>query len=357
MSHTSLVVRAVDVGYGHVKFTDGCDPHDKSIRTDSIPSQSPVARTDTVDGPGVLAQRDTFLVPVGDRLFEVGRDIRLALHGTQITEDLSADFCLSDGYAARLFGAINYMQLPDNVIDVLVLGLPITTYQKHHQDLAKRFVGPHRINSRGTSVRIERCQVYPQPLGSYMTYLVSGAATSQAPHALVIDPGYNTFDWFVCHGMAANAANSGAVERGMGAVLRAIAEDIIKKISGIDATPMDLVRAIDRSLTTGQPLRLYGQEFDLAPHLAAGAPIFEEAARALKNAVRSSAELDVIILTGGGATLYAETIRNHFPRHPVVTLDDPAMANVRGFQIIGDRLAKSLGQALRLQEGHAAAAA
>ncbi len=351
MSTNALVVRAIDVGYGHIKFTDGCDPSDKGIRTDSIPSQSPVAQTDSIAGPGVLAKRDTFLIPIGDRLFEVGRDIRLALHGNQITEDLSADFCLSDGYAARLFGAINYMQLPHDVIDVLVLGLPITTYQKHHQTLAKRFVGPHKINSRSASVRIGHCHVYPQPLGSYMAYLASEAATSQAPHALVVDPGYNTFDWFVCHGMSANAANSGAVERGMGAVLRAIADDIIKSTPGIDAAPMDLVRAIDRSLANGQPLRLYGQQFDLAPHLAAGAPIFEEAARALRNAVRSSAELDVIVLTGGGAALYADAIKDKFPRHAVVTLAEPATANVRGFQLIGDMLAKSLGQALRLQEG------
>lgn len=356
MTHTSPVVRAVDVGYGHIKFTDGSDFQDQRVQTDSIPSQAPIAQADAIAGPGVLAKRDTFLVPIGDRLFEVGRDIRLAVHGTQVTEDLSEDFCLSDGYTARLFGAINYMQLPDGVIDVLVLGLPITTYQKHHLALAKRFVGPHKINSRGASVRIGHCHVYPQPLGSYMAYLASAAATSQAPHALVVDPGYNTFDWFVCHGMSANAANSGAVERGMGAVLRAIADDIIKSTPGIDATPMDLVRAIDRSLASGQPLRLYGQSFDLTPHLAAGAAIFEEAARALKNAVRSSAELDVIILTGGGAALYADAIKDKFPLHQVVTLAEPATANVRGFQLIGDMLAKSLGQALRLQEGSVAAA-
>ena len=37
-----LTVRAVDVGYGHIKFTDGRDPGSKAIRTHTIPSQSPL---------------------------------------------------------------------------------------------------------------------------------------------------------------------------------------------------------------------------------------------------------------------------------------------------------------------------
>ena len=34
------IVRAIDVGYGEVKFSEGCDPQTKAIRTDSFPKHS-----------------------------------------------------------------------------------------------------------------------------------------------------------------------------------------------------------------------------------------------------------------------------------------------------------------------------
>lgn len=354
MSTYPLIVRAIDVGYGHVKFTDGRDSHDKSIRTDSIPSQSPSAKPRLPKGPGVLTQRDTFTIPVGERLFEVGRDIRLALHGTQETEVLDENFSLSAGYAARLFGAVNYMQLPAGVIDILVLGLPLNTYPKHHAALSKRFTGLHTRNTRGDTIEIRHCHVYPQPLGSYTAFLADNPPASPSPLALSIDPGYNTVDFFVCQGMAANATRSDAVQRGMGAVLRAVADDIIK-VHSMDATPVELVRAIDRSLATGEPFKIYGQEFDLSDHWRAGHEIVEEAAQAVKNSVGSGSDIEVILLTGGGASLYEDAIRDKFPRHQVLTLESPAMANARGFHLIGEMLAKSLGHALQFREAVVAA--
>ncbi|HNV25097.1 MAG TPA: PRTRC system protein D [Nitrospira sp.] len=352
----SLIARAIDVGYGHIKFSDGRDPtNSNTIRTDSIPSQSPTAKPSVNLGAGVMKQRDTFLVPVGERLFEVGHDVHLALHGKQETEVMDENFCLGDAYAARLFGAINYMvpNLPADVIDVLVLGLPLNTYRKHHAALAKRFVGEHVIDERGGKVQIKTCHVYPQPLGSYMSYLAANPSPEKAPLALSIDPGYNTVDWFVCQGMSANDSLSDAVPRGMGAVLRAIADDIIKTYE-FDATPVELVRAIDRSLTTKTPFELYGQHFDLEKHLSAGDDVVHEAAQAIKNSVGSGSDIRVIILTGGGASFYAKAVADKFPRHKVVTLEEPALANVRGFHLIGEKLAKSLGQALKMSATAAA---
>ena len=347
MENTSLSVRAVDVGYGHIKFTTGRDPVTRTITTDSIPSQSPAAKQQSRIAGGVLKQRDTFVVPVGDRQFEVGRDIRLALHGNQETEVLDENFCLGDAYAARLFGALNYVlpSLERPVIDVLVLGLPLNTYQKHHAALARRFSGQHKISEKH-SIEIKGCHVYPQPLGSYASYILGlGQSQGKAPFALSIDPGYNTVDWFVCQGMSANDVRSGAVQRGMGAVLRAIAEDMIKTHS-FDATPVELVRAIDRAMSTGSKLEIYGREFDLSDHMAAGNEVIQEAAQAVKNSVGSGSDIDVIIMTGGGAELYRDVIQDKFPRHKVITLSSPALANVRGFHLLGEMLARSLSKAL-----------
>ena len=261
---------------------------------------------------------------------------------------LDENFALSEHYAARLFGALNYLSpgLPDYAIDVLVLGLPLNTYPKHHKALAERFTGQHVINDANDTLQIRSCHVYPQPLGSYASYILGlGQSQGKAPFALSIDPGYNTVDWFVCQGMSANDVRSGAVQRGMGAVLRAIAEDMIKTHS-FDATPVELVRAIDRAMSTGSKLEIYGREFDLSDHMAAGNEVIQEAAQAVKNSVGSGSDIDVIIMTGGGAELYRDVIQDKFPRHKVITLSSPALANVRGFHLLGEMLAKSLSKAL-----------
>lgn len=348
-----LTVRAVDVGYGHIKFTDGRDPDSQAIRAHTIPSQSPLFAGQFLNpGASIMTNRDTFVVPVGDRVFEVGRDIHLALSSNQVTEVMEEGFCLSDVYAARLFGAINYMypSLPGKTIDVLVLGLPLTTYNKYCEELEKRFTNEFVINDKGAKVAIRRCCVYPQPFGSYMSYLQSGDFKgTRKPMALAIDPGYNTVDWFVCQGMSPSRAYNDGIERGMGGVMRAIAEDMIKK-HGFDCSAPQIVRRIDTSLVTGEPFTLYGRVFDLAPHWQAGNAIIEEAAHEVKNKVVSGGDIDVIIMTGGGAKFYEQAIRDRFPQHKVVTLSNPALGNVRGFQMIGELMAKSLQNAIHLQD-------
>lgn len=89
--------------------------------------------------------------------------------------------------------------------------------------------------------------------------------------------------------------------------------------------------------------------------MSAGNDVIQEAVQAIKNSVGSGSDIDVIILAGGGASLYAQAMKDKFPKHKVVTLDNPALANVRGFHMIGELLAKSLGQAMKLRDQATAA--
>lgn len=343
----SLCTRAVDVGYGHIKYADGRDEHN-AIRCDSFPSQSPAGRAGALGG-GVMHSRDTFLVEVNGKSFEVGKAVALAGQSNRESEVLDQEFSLSDAYAARLYGALSYMapSLKDHVIDLLVLGLPLNTFTRHETALKKIFTGEHKVNSRGTVVNIRECHVYPQPLGAYMAFLhehKKKGNTKTQPTALVVDPGYNTVDWFLCKGMAASEERCGAALRGMSAFLRAVAEAIIRD-TGADATPTEVVRRLDESFGTATPFTMYGQAIDLAKYLPAGAAVIDEAANAIKNSVGSGSDVDVIVVAGGGAKLYVEAIRAKFPRHEVVALANPAFANVRGFQIIGEKLAQSSNRA------------
>ena len=163
MSH-QFSVRAVDCGYGHIKFADGRDEAG-AIRCDSFPSQSPTARGGSLDG-GVIQRRDTFLVEINGRRFEVGKGVALAGQTHRETEVLDHDFSLSDAYTARLYGALSYMypDLKSHTLDFLVLGLPLNTYPRHHAELSRRFVGEHKINAQGDALTVRRCQRHARRL-------------------------------------------------------------------------------------------------------------------------------------------------------------------------------------------------
>ena len=346
MQKNTPIVRACDVGYGHVKWTEGRDPTGL-ILADCFPSQAPVA-TEGEFKASEMEQRDTFVVPVGGRNYEVGRKVRLAIGANQELEQLDSQFALSDGYAARLYGTFNYMlpTLPSRTIDFLMLGLPLTTLNRHSEALSNRYIGEHIINLKGGTITVSNCAVYPQPLGGYAAYLQRPLARhTAAPLALIVDIGYNTVDWLTCEGMVANPTQASAVERGMNAYLREVAKSIIKT-ANVDGSESAIVRRLDQQMIKGGEFSIAGQPFDLAPHLQAGDSILEQAAQAVRNYVGAGLEIDVIIVSGGGAKLYAPWLKMKFATHEVVTLPAPALANVRGFHQFGEWIAASAQRAL-----------
>ena len=346
MLKKSPIVRSADVGYGHVKWTEGRDSEGKII-ADCFASLAPLA----VDGEfqsEILLQRDTHIVPVNGQHYEVGRHVRKAIGKNQELEQLDENFALSDGYTARLYGTFNYMQrnLPSKTIDYLMLGLPLTTLNQNQDKLSAKFVGEHVINRKGDTILVRNCAVYPQPLGGYAAYyLTCQNQDTPPPLALLIDVGYNTVDWITCEGLMPNSSQSDAVERGMSGFLREVAKSVIKAHEIPNGTESLVVRLIDQALMSGSPLKLSGQVIDLEPHLQAGDSVLEQAARAVQNNIGHGIDIEVVIMSGGGAARYAPWMQKIFPKHEIRILDEPELANVRGFHQFGDWIADSASRA------------
>ncbi|MCF8151660.1 MAG: ParM/StbA family protein [Burkholderiaceae bacterium] len=348
----SPVVRAVDVGYGHVKYTEGRNQRG-GIVFSSFPSQSIAAPKDSGLNSGALLKMDTVIVPVkdGDNTVRivVGKDVGGVLQPDTEGTILDQSFCLSTAYAARLFGALHYMYggLPvvDGVktIDLLALGLPLNTMRQFHKSLAEKFMGLFAIDENGGEVRIRNCIVYPQPLGSYATF-VAERKIRTSPEVLVVDPGFNTVDWFNCKGMKVNPNAHGAVERGVSHVIRAVVNELPDSIRK-DGSIAAISRCVDDSLTTGKPFKLRGKAYDLTPYMIAGQSIINEAATAVKNSIKGGVHIEHIVVTGGGAPLFMPAIREKFPDHDVVMLDNPAFGNVCGFHALAENMARSANRA------------
>ena len=326
-----FIVRAIDVGYGHTKYTKGRDA--RGILCAHFPSLAPLASDRDISG-GVMARRDTVVVEFGGARYEVGNDVELAL-GPAHNRMLDEQFSTSERYMALVQGALHYISEP--VIDVLVAGLPVELYRENRRTLEERLIGEYEINGR--KVRVRKSLVLPQPIGGYVSYASETSERwrqMQSQMNLVIDIGFCTVDWVTGLGTKTSDARSGSYPGGVAVVLRHVAQSIAKKLG----KPFSDISMLDAALRKDGHLRLFGKDVDLRPHLDAAEPAIVEAVQAITASVGSGYDIQNIIISGGGAKLYRRAIERAFPDHTVEVGREPAFANARGFHIAGEEFAR-----------------
>lgn len=338
----TAIVRAIDVGYGNTKYVVFHE-RGQEVQCAVFPSIAPQASVGADLSGGVFQKRNTVTVDVNGVLYEVGRDAKLA-QDASYGRVLDSKYSLSDVYMALVRGAISYMGVPH--IDVLVLGLPVNTFETHNLDLAKRMVGTHRVPAPTTSepgatieVEVRAVRVIPQPIGGFFDYAIRNNLYGRMKNQmnLLIDPGFYTLDWVVAHGVKMANARSGAHSGGMSAVLSTMAEAIGRELG----TQLNDYSVIDDAIRTGIAPRFCGKSFDITRHIKIGKEKARQFVSVLANRVGNGVDIDNIILAGGGAEFFKDLIQEKFPNHDLVITDAPVFANVRGFQLAGEQYASS----------------
>lgn len=348
------VVRAVDVGYGNVKFSLQHPHASQQVMCGIFPSRSPAATSsEQTLAAGAMQARDTVSIKIRKNTYEVGYGVTHAEGAFDETAVLDKGFCLSDAYMARLLGAVYYQMggprdnradvgpkfFEGSTISLLVLGLPVSTYREPdlRDKLRAAVVGTHELPDDRT-VNIRNVQVIPQPMGAFYEYAFQNNMFDRmsTQHNLVIDPGFFTFDWLMTDGLTPLDGRSNAVYRGMSAVMKAIAESI-KRQESLGTDISTLTRLLDNHFRTGRPFFVGQKQIDVGPHIAAGHPVIYEAVSALGNLVGDGSDIQNIIVGGGAAHMYLDAIREKFPAHKVVVTGAPVFSNVRGFQLFGEQ--------------------
>ena len=343
-------VRAIDLGYGNVKYTLAHPDSFGPIKCDIFPSRSPTA-SDSGLAAGLAQKRNTAIIKIRGVEYEVGRDVAQAQGTFDTSAVLDNDFCLSDAYLARMRGAFHYMlnekdakthkkHMHNNRIDLLVVGLPVSNFRnvELRSKLRDRMIGKHEL-SNGQEIEVDKVIVMPQPMGSFFEHAFDNSMfdTMQKQNNLVIDPGFFTFDWLMSAGLMPNDTRSDSVSRGMSAVLKSIAEAMKKKHPHWKTDVSMIVRLMDDHLRDGVPLIIFQQEHKLEDYIDAGRPIINEAVAALSNNVGDGADIHNILVSGGGAKLYLDAVQEKFPNHKLLVMENPVYSNVRGFQLAGER--------------------
>jgi len=323
------VVRALDLGWGFAKFS--VLDADGQVSFSAIPSIAPRHMGLDLSG-SVLGRRDTVVVKVEGTAYEVGPD-SADLDPNDATRNLNDQYVYTDQYKAVFLGVLHYMGTP--VIDLLVLGLPLSHLHLSEQ-VKKMAVGKHEV--AGKTIEVKDAVILPQPLGG-LVYCMSlkdkeGFEDLKEETNLVVDPGFLTFDFLVSNGDKPVETRSGAHPGGVSKVLRAMAESISQKF-GIK---YDNLSAIDRGVRKNK-LKINGEAVTLEEHVRDSRPIVEGSVSYMKNIVGSGADIDNIILLGGGSFIFKRALSAAYPQHNILTVPEAQTANVRGFYLAGLKLA------------------
>ena len=324
------IVRAIDVGRQNTKYVLAAT--DERIECALFPSLAFHSTSDpTVDLLG--GKRKTVAIPVDGVYYEVGPDVELAADRFRMRL-LQDNYMDTREYSALWRGALAFMKV--DVVDVLVVGLPVAQFRAKKSAVEEAMTGEFDVGRR-RKVVVRKTLVVAQPQGAlYHHAAVQGRMREVLEErSLVIDPGSRTFDWLVTRGMGVVSKLSHSVNRGVFDILREIATHISSDLQ-TDYRDLD---AIDLALRTGKNLKIFGKPYDLKRFDATVREIAEQAVRMMMQHIDDTHAFDNIVLVGGGAHLFKRAVRNAFPRHTIIEVKEPVFANVRGFQLAGQKVA------------------
>ncbi len=320
-------VFATDVGYGNTKsaFARGAE-----IGLQMFPSLAPPATNSTLSqhGGGYLKARDVITVTVDGSRYEVGPDITLTTAYGDTGRTLSEDFVTTPNYTALLAGSLQYAGVTE--VDRLVLGLPVHTTPKYSDYLRDRYTGELEFGDMRIVVR--NVMPLPQPLGALVSFSQYGGDQFDPRNShLIVDVGYFTTDWVVARGFTMDDSRSGGVPGGAAKIYQQMAA-LIGKAEG---EAVSGIERIDECLRENLPMLFYGKDLDLRPYFEEARSLCHATVKEMQSRVGRAEDIRSIVLTGGGAAIYAPFIKAAFPRTTVHMMESPCYANVRGFYLIG----------------------
>ena len=327
--NNSFIVRAIDIGYGNTKFITAAHAH--GVECALFPSRAPAESRSAMGDDAGLMSRANDIVSVDDVRYEVGPDTRLF----DAPRILHEDYTTAPEYLALYKAALGKMGTEH--IDVLVTGLPVAHLERHKQDLQVRLAGPH-VTGKGSTVLVRQVQVIAQPMGGLLDHCIDRGGAWQVDQSLkhlLIDPGYYTLDWVVAEGLKEIPNRAGSYALGVSHVLSSVAA----QISDDSDHPFDDYDKLDAGLRAGR-MQLRGNTLELGHYQPLIRNVWGPALHALKNSVGDGRGFDEIFIVGGGAHLLERSVKALFPDHPLRVSKDPVYANVRGFQYLGESLAR-----------------
>ena len=337
---TEPKILSVDVGYGNTKAVWGTTSNQEICFKSLTPSSS----VDQKSMEGTSSnQLNRVQIDVSGNSYLVGPDAFMS-GGTY---HLDPDYVQRNEYLALLRGSIHYMFKQTGEVtrelDGMVLGLPVSSFARMKAPLMKvaKFEHPVPVPDmfkadfgHTVMVTVKNVLILPQPLGalrfnSESSHSGAVEVASDDSVSLVIDPGYDTFDWLVSKGFQTDLARSGSFQGGVSQLLREVSSVAGMKlgVGHIDAFECET------ALETGV-LHINGRKIPFTEFLEVAEKAAAEVVDRFISALDKRRRFDHIIMTGGGAKFYERALRKRLPDYNITVAKDSVMHNARGFRMI-----------------------
>ncbi len=335
-----MEILGIDIGFGFTKATTGTqDLIFKSVLGESTDIQF---REQMLPAGG---QDEGFLqVEIDGKSYFVGELAERQSNVRFFTLD-QAQFI---GKFAKVLALAASARLVKGFVPInLVTGLPIGSYQKHKDELAKLLVGEHKVvltdasgKREEKSLSISKVRVIPQPFGSLFNLMLNDLGEMADKRLVrekigIIDVGFRTADYTISDKMRYSERGSRTTDSGIARAFNVIATKL-REESGVNIELYRLYEAIDRG-----NIKIRGKVYDLKGMTE---QVFGQLATAVANEVdrlwADDWDLDAIVITGGGGAVLAKHLQPLL-NGEVVVLDpklDMRLYNVQGYRKFGQHL-------------------
>ena len=342
--NNKIQVAAIDVGYGHTKYVV---ERDKQMRVDVFPSIA-IDVIASEEALGFVGRSDIrkAMVARDKPLVWVGPDTNSKMSGTSNARELTDAYCLSDQYLAFVRGALSYTNATQ--VQVLQLGLPLTTLATHRKVLQAKMVGEHQLfDAEGNQYTcdVKSVGVSGQPVAAVANFmnLPEAPALDVNDKVLLIDFGYFTTDWVVIdYNLDIVLQRSGAEIGGMSKIIAKIFEGLQDEVKR--TLPPAIQVGIDHAMTKGQrQVRIRDTMYNFQKHIELTDTVAKSYMRAVSNKVGMVDDMRKIVICGGGAAFMKRHVQAMFGSDGLVMPDDSREAIAKGLYILGSATAKQEG--------------
>jgi plasmid segregation protein ParM len=220
----------------------------------------------------------------------------------------------------------------------VVTGLPVAWYHDR-EALVESLRGPQQFAVNGTarSLNVVEVLVVPQPFGSFFQLLLTGDGRLPAEsipltrqRVAVIDVGTHTTDFALADGLRYVEPKSGSIEVAMARVYELL-QRAVEETHGRALSIQDAEEVLQRGTVA-----VRDREHDVSDLViqAVGAVALEIVGEA-QTLWGDGLDLQTVLLTGGGAAVFLDAIREIYPH--ATAMPEAQMANAAGFYRYGLR--------------------
>lgn len=322
----------IDVGYGSVKFSAHVAGEDQlrelSMPIGAVPlEQAPKKLT------GGFDLRDGVVISLDGVKWLAGVE---PTHLQGFVRPTHENYPSTSEYKALMIGALAKAGIRE--VDMLYTGVPVAHYyspgtgEALRTQIANTMTGRHWIDS-SNSIVVKATMVVPQAAGAFMDIISrSDVKPSKGSPTLVVDVGYYSVDWVrVIDGSVIDTSSGSSTNATSVLLDRAAA--LIHQEFGRPISPGRL----ENAYRTGNHMIDWGQiSLNVVEWLEkAAAEITPKVFNGIQSTQRQDVDFpNLVILTGGGGSLYKKAAQAAYPFSKVVVGREPVMSNARGFQLI-----------------------